>query len=117
MASVNVERTTQITKIYDKFYNIELSVDTNEYDIINSYFLKVMGSTEVARNFSASIFYIADKTGVEPLKYLENIKGQDQLQLSLTMSYYLNQFRSNSTLLGVGNVITPNFYAARNVII
>jgi hypothetical protein len=33
------------------------------------------------------------------------------------MAYYLNGLRSPSTLLGVSNPVTPNFYTARNVLL
>jgi hypothetical protein len=49
--------------------------------------------------------------------YLDNLKGQNEMQLTMSMAYYLNSTRSNSTLLGVGHVITPDYYAARNVAI
>jgi len=117
MSSINVQKSSQQTKIYDKYYNVEFVISTQEYDIVYAYFKKVMNEDEeVAKNFTASIFKLSKDTGVSALTYLENLKGQDAVQLSLTMTYYLNQVRSNSTLLGVGQIITPNFYAARNVV-
>ena len=47
---------------------------------------------------------------------LAEIQGQDQLQLSSTLCYYLNNQRSNATLLGINALVTPNYYAARNVL-
>ena len=117
MGTVNIQRTTTTTKIYDKFYNVEVVVDTAEYDIVVSFFKKVMTDPDLAEQFSAGIFQIAQETGVSPQTYIENLKGQNEMQLTLSMSYYLNSVRSNSTLLGVGQVITPNYYAARNVVI
>jgi len=117
MASINVQRSSTTTKILDQFYNTEFSIPTNEYDIVLSFFTKVLEDNEAAVSFTANLFQIAGDTGISALTYLENIKDQDELQLSMTMSYYLNSTRSNSTLLGVGQVITPNYYAARNVVI
>jgi hypothetical protein len=39
-----------------------------------------------------------------------------ELDLNINMAYYLNSIRSRATLLGVGIPVTPNYYAARNVI-
>jgi len=36
-------------------------------------------------------------------------------ELDLTLAYYLNNLRSNSTLLGTSQPVQPNYYAARNV--
>jgi hypothetical protein len=47
---------------------------------------------------------------------LAEIQGQNQLQLTSTLCYYLNNQRSNATLLGVNALVQPNFYAARNVL-
>ena len=117
MASVNVQRDSQQTKILDQFYNTELVVNTQEYDVVYSYFVDVTGNKDLSKNFTANIFQISNQTQVPALTYLENLKGQDAMQLTMSMAYYLNSVRSNSTLLGVGNLITPNFYAARNVAI
>ena len=116
MSTVNVNRTVTTTQIFDEFYNSEVVVDTNEYDYVYSYFVKIMGSKSIAQDFTAQIFIMAKDTGVSALTYLESVKGQDEQTLSMSMAYYLNQSRSNATLLGVGSVITPNYYAARNVV-
>jgi hypothetical protein len=50
------------------------------------------------------------------MQYVDSVKGQNAQTLTMSMAYYLNQVRSNSTLLGVGAVVTPNYYAARNVV-
>jgi hypothetical protein len=117
MASVNIQRTTQQTRILDEYYNTELVVSTEEYDLVVSFFKRVMADPDVAETFASNLFKISKDTGVSVLTYLENIKNQNELELNLTFSYYLNSTRSNSTLLGVGQVITPNYYAARNVVI
>jgi len=117
MSTVNIQRSTDTTKIYDKFYNVELVVSTSEYDLTVSFFKKMMTDPALAEQFAASIFQIAKDTGVSVQTYLENLKGQNEMQLTMSMAYYLNSTRSNSTLLGVGHVITPNYYAARNVAI
>ena len=43
-------------------------------------------------------------------------QGEYQLRVQATLAYYLNNLRSNSTLLGLSATVTPNYYAARNVL-
>jgi hypothetical protein len=47
---------------------------------------------------------------------LDEFKGQNGINLSASLAYYLNSIRSRATLLGVGAAVTPNFYQARNVL-
>lgn len=114
--TVNVQRTNDSTRIFDKYYNSELIVSTQEYDYVYAFFKKVMGTQEIAENFSAAVFQIAQQSDISATTFVENLKNQDSMQLSITMAYYLNYTRSNSTLLGVGQLVTPDFYAARNVV-
>lgn len=116
MPTVNVQKTNSTTQIFDKFYNSEVVVDTNTYDYVYSFFLSVMEDKQIAQEFTAQIFIMAKDTGADPMDYVKSAEGQNAQTLTMSMAYYLNQTRSNSTLLGVGSVITPNYYAARNVV-
>jgi hypothetical protein len=50
------------------------------------------------------------------LSLLEQLQTADNgAELNLTLAYYLNNQRSNSTLLGTSQPVQPNYYAARNV--
>jgi hypothetical protein len=49
------------------------------------------------------------------LTLLQQIQGQSQPQLTLTLTYYLNGLRSPATLLGVNVPSVPNYYVARNI--
>ena len=37
--------------------------------------------------------------------------------ITATLAFYLNNNRSNTTLLGITNTATPNQYVARNILI
>jgi hypothetical protein len=116
MSSVNVQRTTTTTQIFDKFYNSEVVVETGTYDYVLSFFKSIMTDKKIAQEFTAQVFIMSKDTGVDPMDYVESVRGQNAQTLTMSMAYYLNQTRSNSTLLGVGSVTTPNYYAARNVV-
>jgi hypothetical protein len=49
------------------------------------------------------------------LTLLEEIRGQTGPDLTLTLAYYINATRSNSTLLGLNVATQPNFYVAHNI--
>jgi hypothetical protein len=63
-----------------------------------------------------SLFRVAQNTGIPALTLLDEFKGQNGINLSASLAYYLNSIRSRATLLGVGAAVTPNFYQARNVL-
>lgn len=116
MSTVNVEKRGDTTNLLDQYRKTKLTVSTHEYDIVIAFFKKIMADTGIAEVFAANLFTIAKDTGVPVLTYLENLKNQNALQITMTMAYYLNNTRSNTTLLGIGRIITPDYYAARNVI-
>ena len=103
-------------RVYDQFYDYDVNVPAAEYDIVHSYFLSIMTTRQAAGNFTVSLFRVAETTGISPLTLLDEFKGQNGINLSASLAYYLNSIRSRATLLGVGVAVTPNFYQARNVL-
>jgi hypothetical protein len=104
-------------RVYDSFYDYDINVPAAEYDIVHSYFLTQMTSRQAAGNFTVSLFKVAEDTGIPALTLLKEIQGNTGVSLNVNLAYYLNQIRSRATLLGVGAAVTPNFYAARNVLV
>ena len=103
-------------RLFDQFYSYEVDVPANEYDVVFSYFSSVMSSRQSAGNFTMSLFRVAQTTGIPALTLLKEFQGQNGVDLSASLAYYLNSIRSRATLLGVGTAVTPNFYQARNVL-
>jgi hypothetical protein len=120
MATGSVNNTNfnidQTVRIFDQFYDYDVNVPAAEYDVVHSYFVKTTKSKQAAGNFTVSLFRIAEETGIAPLTLLQEFQGVNGVNLNVTLAYYLNQIRSLATLLGVGVPVTPNVYAARNVI-
>jgi hypothetical protein len=118
MSTVNYANTNidQTVRIFDQFYEYDVNVPAAEYDIVNSYFRSVMTTTQAAGNFTVSLFRVAEDTGIPPLSLLKEFQGTSGLNLNVKLAYYLNQIRSRATLLGVGISVTPNAYAARNIL-
>ena len=86
-----------------------------EYDIVLSYFRSVFTTTLAAENFTTALFRVAEESDTSALTLLQSMEGQNSVQLTISMAYYLNSIRSPATLLGVLTPTTPNFYTARNV--
>lgn len=108
-------KTDGTVKIFDEFYSYSASVPQDQYDAVFSYFASVFGTGEAAGNFSVSLFRISEQNQIPVMSLLQQFQGQSQPELTLTLAYYLNNLRSNSTLLGVNAATQPNFYVARNV--
>ena len=105
----------QTVKIFDRFYNYEVNVPSLEYDAVYSFFRSIYGTSEAAGNFTVSLFRISQQSNIPVMELLQQVQGQDQAQINLTLAYYLNNIRSLSTLLGINATVTPNYYVARNV--
>lgn len=103
-------------KIFDNFYNYELQVPVEQYDTIFGYFKSLTADTASAAAFTTSLFQVAENSQTDVIVLFNQIQGQSVLELSATLAYYLNGFRSKSSLLGVSSTVTPNYYAARNVL-
>lgn len=116
--SVNYTNTNidQTVRIFDEFYGFEAAIPANEYDVVYSFFLREMSDRQVAANFAVSLFQVAAQSGIPAMTLLQQFEGTAGLDLNVRLAYYLNQIRSRATLLGVGVAVTPNFYAARNVV-
>jgi pyruvate/2-oxoacid:ferredoxin oxidoreductase alpha subunit len=71
---------------------------------------------QAAGNFTVSLFRVAEETKIPALTLLQQFTGETGINLDVSLAYYLNQIRSKATLLGVSTPVTPNFYAARNVV-
>ena len=76
---------------------------------------RLFDTAEAAGNFTVSVFRISESSGIPVMTLLQEFQGQSQPELTLTLAYYLNNIRSNSTLLGLNAATQPNFYVARNV--
>jgi len=118
MGSVNnINPKTDLTvRVFDRFYTFEKSVPADEYDAVNSFFRSVFTTAQAAENFTVTLFRVSEQAKIPVMNLLQQMQGQDQTQINLTLSYYLNGLRSPSTLLGVNVTSVPNYYVARNIL-
>ena len=119
MAQIIDHRTAldQTVQIFDSFYSFNLNVNGNEYDIVHGYFVSVCTTKNIANNFTAVLFRISQETGIPVLDLLAQIQGTGtKLQMNQVISYYLNSFKSKTSLYGVSTVPQSNQPVARNIV-
>lgn len=106
-------------QIFDQFYNFSASVNASEYDIVYSYFESVCSSTNVAQNFTTFLFRISSITEIPVMQLLENIRSNSnsKLELNAVIAYYLNSFKTKTSLYGISVVPQPNQAVQRNVVV
>ncbi len=120
MATITEDRTSldRTIKIFDSFYNSNVTVSGNQYDLVRSYFIGVCPSETIANNFTAILFRIASVTGINVLDLLGEIKGtNNQLQMNAKICYYLNGIKSKTSLYGINVIPKPVLPVARNVVL
>ena len=118
MANTTYNSVDQTVLIFDSFYNVRITVNAAEYDVVYSYFKGVSGNSNIAANFTSFLFRIAQDGGYKVLDLLEAIKGAgNKLQMNKAICYYLNTFKSKASLYGVGNIPNPNQAVQRNVVL
>lgn len=109
--------TDPTVRAFDDFYNRELVIDANMYDTVLSFFSSIFTDQDAAQNFTLTVFQVSEDNGQPVEEILSELSNQNTVQITATLAYYLNNNRSNTTLLGIANTATPNQYAARNILI
>jgi hypothetical protein len=106
-------------KIFDEFYATDLVIPANAYSLVLSYFKEQCDTVSIAENFTAVFFRIAQEAGIEPVELLELLQQNTNNKISLNkvFCYYLNTFKSKSSLYGVAVVPKPLEPVARNVVL
>lgn len=104
-------------RVFDQFYNFDLVVNADEYEIIYSYFYDVTKSDNISKNFTTILFRIASVTGESSMKLLSYLTGSTRLEAENILIYFLNSLKSKTTLYGVSTEPIPNQPVQRNVVI
>lgn len=119
MQSLNdtVTKLEPTTRIFSQFYDTELIINGEEYDVVLSYLRSVCTTVRIAENLAVAIFKIAKDNNLAPLTLLDELRGQDRLKLTANLSYFLNSARNPSVFLAIGSSSIPLQYAARNVVV
>jgi hypothetical protein len=107
----------QTIRIFDSFYAVTLTVSPDKFDIVYGYFTSVCDTKNIAANFTAFLFRIAQETQIDVLELLSQIQGtNNKLQMNKVLIYYLNSLKSKASLYGITGNRIPNLPVARNII-
>lgn len=118
MFTTSQDSVDKTVRIFDNFYTTQLVVNGADYDVVFSFFKTVTSNTKIAGNFTALLFRIAQEGNYNVMSLLDILKGtENNLQLTQVMAYYLNTFKSKTSLYGVGILPKPNEAVQRNVVL
>lgn len=120
MANITDTRTSldNTVKIFDSFYATTMTIPADRFDIVRAYFRSVCSTTNIADNFTALFFRISNESGIDSLELLKDIKGTpNKLQLNTKLAYYMNSFKSKTSLYGISTVPQPLTSITRNIVI
>lgn len=105
------------TRLIDQFFQFDVVVNASEFDLIFSYFKSVSSNIQTAKSFTVFLFRISNLTNIPVLQLLDEIKGKTKLEMNVFIAYYLNSFKSKTTLYGLSLQPKPNQTVQRNVVI
>jgi hypothetical protein len=108
-----MSKTLDVNTFYS---NRDISIGSEQYSIVLGFFKKVTETEKTAEEFTVNLFRVAKSTNVNVLELLSTMNDKDSIGVSEVMSYYLNQTRSQSVLLGVSNINTPDPQITRNIL-
>jgi len=104
-------------RVFDQFYNFDLVVSAEQYEIVYSYFYDLNKSKDIARNFTTILFRIAGITGEDAMTLLQYLTGSTNIEVQGILIYYLNSLKSKTTLYGINVEPAPNQTVQRNVVV
>ncbi len=118
MFTISQDSVDKTVRIFDNFYTTQLVVNATDYDVIFSFFKSVTTDTKIAGTYTALLFRIAQTGGYNVMSLYDVLKGTEStLQLNQVMAYYLNTFKSKTSLYGIGMIPKPNEAVQRNVVL
>lgn len=109
--------TTDYTvRVFDSFYDLDIRVNGEEYELVRSYFEEYTGSNRTAKAFTETLFRISQITKIQVLELLKTFRSGENPSVSRTLAYFLNSISNKNVLFGVDSITSPNQFALRNVI-
>jgi hypothetical protein len=104
-------------RVFDEFYDIDMSVSANEYEVVASFFREYCSNVKTASSFTETLFRVSALSGVPIMELLDSFRGEDSMKITLTMAYYLNSLGNKTVMYGISNMLPPNQLAQRNVVL
>ena len=71
--------TDTTVKVFDQFYNLDLVVNADQYEIVYSFFKNYTVNISTAKSFTQTLFRIANETQINVLDLLKTFQGSDKM--------------------------------------
>ena len=75
-------------RVFDQFYNFDLVVEADQFELVYSYFFDITKDKNIANNFSTIMFRIANITGENVLTLLDEMKKTSSLNANALLTYF-----------------------------
>jgi hypothetical protein len=98
------------------FFTDPIEVDAATFDALTGFFISRGFEETAALSISTTLIYQAKKDNVNAMKFIDLLKGYDNVQLNSLMAEILNYNRYKTSFLGFGPNFTPNPAIARNIL-
>lgn len=106
----------EIEVYFNNLFQPMLNVSTDAESAILSYFEKVTGNKDSARNITNAVVYTSLATGNNPMKILADFQKVQPGELNLYLATFLNLNRVNTSLLGLNNEPRASLFVKRCVL-
>jgi hypothetical protein len=103
-------------KVFNEFYNLDITVNASEYDLVYTYFRDYVGNDLTAKSFTEILFRISSLTDIPITDLLQSFQTGNNPSISRTLAYYLNSVSNKTVLFGVNAAVSPNQIVNRNVV-
>jgi hypothetical protein len=101
---------------FTNYFLDPLEIDPSTLDAITGFFTARGFDLNSASSFASILIYQAKKDNVNPLSFLDIMKGYNNIQLNSLIAEIVNYNRFKTSYLGFGSIFTPNPEVARNVL-
>lgn len=108
----------QTIRIYDQFYNTDMIVNSNEFDIVFSFFKNICATEQIAGNYTSFLFRVSNDSGIPVMEFMDDLNRMktNKMLINSFLAFYLNKFRSKTSLYGQSTSPRPVQPVARNIV-
>lgn len=104
-----------VSKYFNNFFEIPVSVSSNIDSAIIAYFQQVADNEIEARALASAVIYTSVKQGVNPMETLKEFQRLPEGELDAYTALFLNFERKGTSYLGIKNQPLQNKYIQRSI--
>ena len=112
----NVSEESKTRTFFNGYFDQHVQITGVEWDLVYAFFLKHTENEDAANAMSEAIITAARSQNLNILDLIKDLEPFEGIELDQVLALYLNQTRRDTSLLGYSQPLTPNKYAARNIL-